>query len=278
MRIERVIKYFFSITGAIVISAFGIDAADHFGDLSQSIFGRVISGKAQLCPDDMVFVKGPVGGFCIDKYENSASDNCDLMNPQSDAETKINIDQTGCLPVSMVGNVPWTNVTQNQAVMLCAKAGKRLPTSQEWYFAALGTPDKNQNWDADDCQVDSNWDNQPGPTGTGASCVAYSGAHDMIGNVWEWTIETMQDGKLNGKFAPEQGYILSVDEAGIAGKTGEQAEKNYNFDYFWVKKQGQRGVARGGYWDNKEKAGQYTVYLASAPSFSGLAVGFRCVK
>lgn len=278
MKIRASIKYLLIIIAAIAISAFGIDAADHYGNLSQSIIGKMINGNAKPCPDDMVSVKGSQGDFCMDKYENSAGDNCDIANPLTDAETKVNIDQDGCLPASVPGGSVWANVTQNQAVMLCAKAGKRLPTNQEWYFAALGTPDKSQDWTEDDCQVNSNWEDQPGLAGAGKNCYSYAGAYDMIGNVWEWVADTLQEGKINGKTMPEQGYILSVDENGIAEATGGQAENNYNSDYFWIKKQGLRGIARGGYWDNKEKAGQYTAYLASTPSFSGAAVGFRCVK
>jgi formylglycine-generating enzyme required for sulfatase activity len=62
-----------------------------------------------------------------------------------------------------------------------------LPTDKEWLQVALGTPDKETGWDSDDCQVENNWDIQPGLAGTGKNCVSAAGAYDMIGNVWEWT-------------------------------------------------------------------------------------------
>ena len=37
-------------------------------------------------------------------------------------------------------------------------------------------------------------------------------------------------------------------------------------------------MARGGSWKNNKKAGIYSMYLVSPTSYTGVGVGFRCVK
>jgi formylglycine-generating enzyme required for sulfatase activity len=238
-----------------------------------------IEGGGSPCPADMVFVSGSFGGFCIDRYEASAGSACPYQDPSSQSQTKENIDYSACMPVSAPGNIPWRNISQNQAATACAKAGKRLPTNQEWQQAALATPDKLSDWGPDDCQVNKNWANQPGPAGSGRDCVSAAGAYDMIGNVWEWINGTTYEGEFEGRVLPQAGYIAAVDDKAMPSETNNNSpDENYNNDYFWIKSNGTRGVSRGGYWDNASDAGQYSVYAVSQPSFTGAGVGFRCAK
>jgi formylglycine-generating enzyme required for sulfatase activity len=183
------------------------------------------------------------------------------------------------MPVSVKEKKPWTYVSQDQAKEACAKAGKRLPSPEEWASASLGTPDKDSGWSSEDCQVASNWESQPGKTGSALNCISSSGAYDMIGNVWEWIDAVAEDGQLDGKNLPDEGYVISSDGKGLVSDTRQgNPDPNYHGDYFWIKKQGVRAIAKGGYWDNNSEAGQYSVYLVSPPSFAGVGVGFRCVK
>lgn len=245
---------------------------------SDSLFGAKGQVKS-LCPDDMVFVPGSSGGFCIDKYENSAGAKCPVNNPGSDADSQTNIDNAGCQAVSAAGSLPWRNLTQIQAINLCAKAGKRLPTSEEWFAAAMGTPDKSSNWGSDDCQVNNNWSQQPGPTGSGKNCVSYIGAYDMVGNVWEWVKGEVDNGVYENTKMPDNGYVQAVSPDGLPVKTDpDNASKLYGNDYSWIKLEGERGIARGGYWANGDEAGQYSFYAVTEPSYSAVGVGFRCVK
>ncbi len=230
------------------------------------------------CPAEMAYIDTAIGGFCIDKYEAATGAECYFRSPANQAESRTDLEEQACVPVSEKGRIPWTNLSQSQAILACSKAGKRLPTSEEWFAAALGTPDQAGEWSADDCHVNFNWERQPGGTGSGKNCLSSKGAYDMIGNVWEWVNETVTDGHLKERELPEQGYVASADENGVANETAETPDANYYNDYLWVKKQGTRGVARGGYWDNQDKAGQYSMYLVSLPSFAGVGVGFRCVK
>lgn len=265
------VQWIIAVVAVIGLSTAGIKASD-------SLFG----GKGQvssLCPADMVFVPGSTGGFCIDKYEDAAGAGCSVSNPQSQDETRGDLEVQACLPVSQKGLIPWRYISQNQAAVACAKVGKRLPTNTEWLAAALATPDASKNWGSDDCQVANNWDQQPGLTGSGKNCVSGAGAFDMVGNVWEWVDGTVEDGKYQGKDLPEEGYVQGVNSLAMPTETNlDQGNPNYYNDYMWLKKTGSRGIARGGYWANNDQAGQYSVYVVTPPSTAGTGTGFRCAK
>ncbi|MDD5528367.1 MAG: SUMF1/EgtB/PvdO family nonheme iron enzyme [Patescibacteria group bacterium] len=256
---------------AVALTTAGIKASD-------SLFGNKAKNNP-LCPAEMVFVPGSTGGFCLDKYEAAAGSGCAFGNPANQDETRSDLENISCQPVSQKGLIPWTYISQNQAAVACAKAGKRLPTNEEWLAGALATPDKTSNWGADDCQVADNWSSQPGLTGSGKNCVSGAGAFDMVGNVWEWVEGTVEDGKYQGNALPEEGYIKGVNSLAMPTDTNlDQADPNYNNDYLWIKKTGSRGIARGGYWGNNDQAGAYSIYMVTPPSSVGPGTGFRCAK
>jgi formylglycine-generating enzyme required for sulfatase activity len=256
---------------AVVLTTAGIKASD-------SLFGAKGEDNS-LCPAEMVFVPGSNGGFCLDKYENSAGGQCPNSNPASEVETQANINYADCQAVSAAGAIPWRNLTQIQAVNLCAKAGKRLPTSEEWFAASLGTPDKNADWGSDDCQVNNNWKQQPGLSGSGKNCVSYAGAYDMVGNVWEWVKGEVDNGLYGKAKMPDNGYIQAVSSDGLMTETDPDNPAGlYNNDYLWIKKDGARGLARGGYWANGAAAGGYSLYAVTELSAFAVGSGFRCVK
>lgn len=265
---------------AVIFVTVGIDAADNYDNFSESIVGRVLFGKEEgPCPPEMVFVPADKSGFCIDKYENSPGKDCPNQNPANQNETRDNLDKKDCAPVAVSGAMPWRFISQAQAISACAKAGKRLPSGEEWYAASLGTPDPDSAWGPDDCQVNSNWPDQPGFTGSGQNCVSSAGVYDMIGNIWEWVKEEVKDGKYGSADLPLDGYVGSVNLSGLPIATDADApDPNFNEDYFWIKNTDVRGMMRGGYWENQSDAGLYAVYLVSPPSFAGTGAGFRCVK
>ncbi|MCU0679314.1 MAG: formylglycine-generating enzyme family protein [Planctomycetes bacterium] len=219
------------VVAAVILTTAGIKASDN-------IFtgGETASSDAGRCGEDMTLVRTAAGDFCLDKYEASPGSSCPLSDPANQSETRENLDLRDCQPVSRSGAVPWRHISQDQAAVACAKAGKRLPTNEEWYAAALGTPDKDGGWDRDDCQVNDNWAEQPGPAGYGRNCVSAAGAYDMVGNVWEWVAGTVTDGIFEGKQLPASGYVDSTDGASFPGATNlSEPNANYNEDYFWIK-------------------------------------------
>lgn len=266
------------ILATIILSTLAVRAIDNATSLLPAMVGREKKTEGR-CPEDMAFVPTSNGGFCIDKFENSPSPKCPFQNPQSQTETRENLNTPDCKPISAENKLPWVFISRDQAEQACAKAGKRLPTSEEWFLASLGTPDKSSNWDLEDCHVANNWGLQPGRTGSGKNCISSFGVFDMIGNVWELVKDTAIEGKFNERDLPERGYIWGSDGRGMPAITDpEKPSLDYNEDFLWIQKEGIRAIARGGYWDNRERSGVYSVYIMYLPSQAGPATGFRCVK
>lgn len=271
----RLLKYFLTITISAILLTVVVDALEAPDGLSLRFWEK---GAASICPEGMVLVVGLDKDFCIDKYEASPGDECGnlaVLNPQQTIE---NLDDRECRPVSAAGRAPWVFVNKAQAQALCARAGKRLPTAAEWYYAALGTPDLNRDWTAQDCQVDHNWSEQPGLTGQAENCVSGAGVYDMVGNVWEWMLEQADNGEIEGFSLPSAGYVAGLDANGIPQKTTEEPTAAFENDYLWIKRNGQRLIARGGYYDNQDRAGVNAWYAVSESNFAGVGVGFRCVR
>jgi formylglycine-generating enzyme required for sulfatase activity len=263
------------ILAVIIITVVIVRAADK--KATENIINENLGNNG--CPTDMVRIPTDQGGFCVDKYEAAAAKDCPYTGPRSQSETLVNLGLVNCRPISQAGAVPWVNISQNQAAIACAKAGKRLLTNKEWQQAALGTPDPSSSWQAQDCQVKKNWPAQPGPTGSGQNCVSPLGLYDMIGNVWEWTADNIINGQYQNRLLPESGYILEVDADGLPTKTDpDKPNENYYQDYFWLKTLETKAIARGGYWDNGSDAGQYSIYAVLSPAAVEGGVGFRCAK
>jgi formylglycine-generating enzyme required for sulfatase activity len=263
---------------SILLTTLTIDATDNMGNFSDSMLGNTISaltGKEKgACPEGMVFVETDTHSFCIDAYEASASDECIYAVPQTQGETQSNIEQKDCVAVSKKDAIPWTNVARQQATLLCAKTGKRLATAKEWYSAALGTPDSSPQ-----CALEKIGQQGPDPTGSHDQCMSFTGAHDMVGNVWEWVSDTVRNGSYEDVIVPNSGYVHAVDEAGVAIETDpKNPDPHHNEDRFWSEKSQVTGMFRGGFWGSEEDAGIYSVHAQMSPSFVGKGVGFRCVQ
>ncbi len=264
---SRVLKGGLVGIGALIISTLGIFASDTLQGIDSRVSNLANLNGNGVCPLGMAEYKGADGMLCVDMYEVSPGESCPNTAPRNVSESEKNVSTDGCYAASAESTNPWTYVTLTQAQRVCAQSGKRLPTSDEWYALALGTNESN-------CTV-----RDTGPTQTGkTACVSSVGAHDMIGNVWEWVNETVNGNTLRDRTLPPEGYIDETDASGVAITTNPiQGNELYGKDYFWSKDEGVYGMIRGGFYASGEDAGLYTINASVPTNFATQGVGFRCV-
>jgi len=262
-------RFILVTVGIVALTSFTIDATDTLSGSQTAL--SILTNKAMQdsCPDDMVLIINGSERFCLDLYEASPSTNCLYQKPGNVTETTVNISKVDCVALSVEKATPWTFVAWPQAEQLCAKSQKRLPTASEWYQGSLGTPDSVSN---------CNLSGEMTLTGNFSSCRSGSGAHDLIGNVWELISAKTTDGIYNGRAVPSEGYVDLVDESGIAVETSEKPNDIYNQDYFWSSNGGQYVLMRGGFYGSRSDGGIYSTYAQGNQNFAGVAVGFRCAK
>jgi hypothetical protein len=258
------------ILGAVTVTAFGIDAADTLRGEGGTMLAQLTgSGQKTGCPTGMQAVHNVPGIVCVDAYEASAGPECPTATPQSMLDTQRNFIVSECVTESQAERSPWRFVTRDQAMQLCARSGKRLPTSAEWYGLALGMVG------TETCNTDTK---SVSRTGDFADCVSPHGAYDLIGNVWEWVRDDVTDGAYNERALPSSGYVAQVDTHGMATMASDTPQELFGSDYVWTRMQGIYGVIRGGYYDSGSDAGVYSVHADTPPNSAAPGVGFRCVR
>lgn len=264
------------ITGAVVlvsvvITSLGIDAADTLRGREGTLLSSVInSSSPAVCPEGMTPVLGTTFS-CVDIYEASASAECPHDSPQNPLDTKENMQNGSCMSLGALERVPWTNITREQAREQCARRSARLPTNAEWYQFALGVRDGI----TPTCNTESG---EIAQTGAYKECVSPLGVYDLVGNVWEWTGDDALNGSYNGHALPKSGYVVQVDQDGVAVRSSDSPDDAFYKDYIWSKETGIFGILRGGYFASKEDAGVYALHAETLPTTPGVAIGFRCVQ
>jgi len=250
---------------AVALSTLGIQASDMFRGIDTELTA-LVSESSGPCQSGATLMLNGERALCVDNYEASASDSCTHTDPKSGIETKVNFDDPACLPESKPDSLPWRFVSQTEAQQLCARVGKRLPTSDEWYRFSSGLTN------IDECVIDSR---QAATTG---NCSSPLGVFDSIGNVWEWLDEEVTNGNFHDRTLPPSGYVSGVDTSGVALVTSENPDPAYGDDYVTVSNDGVRGMIRGGFYGSKQDAGIYALNAAVQLDLRTAGIGFRCVE
>jgi formylglycine-generating enzyme required for sulfatase activity len=258
----------------MVLATAALHAGDGSAALRHSLTAMVSGGPAE-CPEQMVRVDGAGEPFCIDEFEVSAGSDCPYENPQSIQDSAQNLARRDCVPVAREEGTPWRFISRHQAQQACARAGKQLPSNEQWYHAALGSPAGVRA--REHCNLSGDR-GQPALTGEHGQCTSRAGAYDMIGNVWEWVRGMANSGTFDGRRLPERGYVAQADAAGVPTQTATSAQPAYANDYTWIAHRGTRGMMRGGFYRSGADGGLYSMNAARKPGYAGQAVGFRCVR
>jgi formylglycine-generating enzyme required for sulfatase activity/tRNA A-37 threonylcarbamoyl transferase component Bud32 len=94
--------------------------------------------------------------------------------------------------------LPVTRVTHGEAMAYCRwkhPPEGRLPTEAEWEAAARGPGGRGfpwgESWNVSAANTESSGRNAPAPVGSYPAGRTPEGVHDLIGNVWEWTMTPM---------------------------------------------------------------------------------------
>ncbi len=184
----------------------------------------------QAAPEGMAFVlKGVLRVGRDNGKENEAPAHVVNLNAFYIGKTEVTneeyqafIAQTGhAAPPSWGGGtvptgsekLPVTDVSWEDANDFAKWAGKRLPTEEEWEYAARGSnPDNLYPWGlkwlegAANVMKEGVGLNQLSPVGQFTNGASPFGALDMIGNAWEWTASDYKEYPGGNIKPPDAGY------------------------------------------------------------------------
>lgn len=136
-------------------------------------------------------------GFFIDTYEVTNADflaYCEGGTPVPSSIKKL-LGPDGKLPEDKA-KLPVVGVTYNEAEAYAKAQKKRLPTEEEWEYAARSAASMLFPWGPtfEKGKANTFEEGKGGPVPVGSYVPGPFGAFDQAGNVWEWTSTPAQPG------------------------------------------------------------------------------------
>jgi hypothetical protein len=240
--------------------------------------------RAAECPRDSV----EAGSWCVDKHEASTWETTNKRIIRSIKEGRIessdqlvrgalrrgddvdDYDDANCpdtangctqiFAVSIPDVIPSSNITWFQAAAACRNSGKELLPNGVWQSAAFGTPDPGEGDGVTTCNTFSGG---PVPTGSTGDCVSDVGAHDMVGNVWEWVENWMQNN--------QDVDIISFIPPSFGGDTVAEVDEAFDRRIGFPS-----ALLRGGDFSQANSSGVFALLATDGPASASRFFGFRC--
>lgn len=145
-----------------------------------------------------------IADYCLDRHEVTARDYRACVERGACDDEGLECDDKWTYGKPELDDHPINCVSWQQASAFCRAAGKRLPTFEEWEWAAQGRGEGRRfAWGADEPQPDQMcWGKAAKPAGTcpvGSYPQARTpdGVDDMFGGVWEWLGPEERNGAPN---------------------------------------------------------------------------------
>lgn len=218
--------------------------------------GTFLMGSTDGKPDERPVHSVHVASFCMDRTEvtvdkygpcasgaSGGASGCTYATPSSQDAPFCNLTRTD-LPPAIAGTHPINCVSRLDAEVYCSLADKRLPTEQEWEYAARGSDGRTYPWGNAEPTSQLCWQQTAGtcPVGSVSGGTSPFGLYDMGGNVHEW---------VSGGYSETYTAPLSTT----------------------------LGVLRGGSWNSKLAPDvRSPARTPTEPTYHGSAAGFRCAR
>jgi formylglycine-generating enzyme required for sulfatase activity len=196
------------------LAHYEVGFGDAYGAYEKELGPRCPSARPPKVLDGMVSVPGGVFTMGSDEFDDTKPTHLVAVKAFDMDATEVTVaayracvQGRACTPPGSGngqtwglgdGRLPVNLVTWEQAQTYCSWAGKRLPTEEEWEYAARGTDGRKYPWGSTEfsdrgfdtaviCSTISDAPRLPCPVGSHPAGASPFGLQDMAGNVGEWT-------------------------------------------------------------------------------------------